>query len=97
MGEFKAKIGQNGRIVIPAACRKALSLKPGDVVLMRLEDGELRLYTQAQAIRRIQKLAKKFIPAGVSLVDDLLDERRREAAREGAETVGLQADDEVGE
>lgn len=91
MGDFRAKIGPNGRIVIPAACRKALGVKPGDVVLMRLEDGEVRLYTQARAIRRIQDLARKFIPAGVSLVDGLLDERRREVLREEAETAAWRA------
>lgn len=97
MGEYKAKIGPNGRIVIPAACRKALGVKPGDVVLMRLEDGEVRLYTQARAIRRIQELARKFIPAGVSLVDGLLEERRREVVREESEAAASRAKREAGE
>ncbi len=85
MGDYKAKIGPNGRIVIPAACRKALGVGPGDEVLMRLEDGELRLYTQAQAVRRAQELVRKHVPEGESLVDDLLAERRREVAQEEAE------------
>lgn len=91
MGNYKAKIGPNGRIVIPAACRKALGVGPGDELLMRIEDGELRLYTQTQAIRRIQALAKKYVPEGVSMVDELLADRRREVAREEAEAEAWRA------
>lgn len=97
MGDYKAKIGPNGRIVIPAEYRKALGVKPGDEVLMRLEDGEVRLYTQAQAIRRIQALAKKYVPAGVSLVDDLLKDRRREVAQEEAEAAAWRQKRKAGE
>lgn len=97
MGDYKAKIDQNGRIVIPAACRKALGLELGDEVLMRLEDGGLRLYTQAQAVRRIQALAKKYVPEGVSLVDELLKERRREVAMEEAEAAAWRSKRKAGE
>ena len=97
MSDYKAKIGPNGRIVIPAACRKALGVGPGDEVLMRLEDGELRLYTQAHAIRRIQALAKKYVPAGVSIVDELLADRRQEVAREEAEAEAWRAKHKAGE
>ena len=91
MGDYKAKIGPNGRIVIPAACRKALGVEPGDEILMRLEDGEVHLYTQAQAIRRAQELVRKYVPEGVSLVDELMKERRREVEMEEAEAAAWRA------
>lgn len=41
---------------------------------------------QEAAIRRVQRLVAQHVPAEVSLVDELLAERRREAAREADET-----------
>jgi AbrB family looped-hinge helix DNA binding protein len=78
MGDYKAKIGPNGRIVIPAACRKALGLELGDEVLMRLEDGGLKLFTPEQLFRRAQaRVAKHARKTGKSVVDELIEERRR--------------------
>ena len=78
MGDYKAKIGPDGRIVIPAACREALGLEPGDEVLMRLEDGELKLFTREQLFRRAQaRVAKYARKTGKSVVDELIEERRR--------------------
>ena len=35
-------LGQNGRMVIPAAFRKAMGIQVGDEILLRVEDDELR-------------------------------------------------------
>ncbi len=80
----KAKIGPSGRVVIPAAFRKEMGLKAGDEVLMCLEDGEVTLYTRAQAIRRAQEIVRRHVPEGVSLSDELIAERRAEAKREAS-------------
>lgn len=42
--------------------------------------------TRRAAIRRIQEELRQFIPEGVSLVDELIADRRAEAAREEAES-----------
>jgi AbrB family looped-hinge helix DNA binding protein len=52
MLQARAKLNANGRVVIPAAVRKALDLRPGDELIMRIEDGELRLSTRRQALAR---------------------------------------------
>ena len=75
-------MSSGGRIVIPAEMRKQLEVEPGDEVLMRMKDGELVVYTRLQALRRIQQRMREAIPEGVSLVDELIAERRREAANE---------------
>ncbi len=87
----KAKIGPSGRVVIPAAFRKEMGLKAGDEVLMRLEDGEVTLYTRAQAIRRAQELVRRYVPKDVSLADELIAERRREVEQEEAEAAQWRA------
>jgi AbrB family looped-hinge helix DNA binding protein len=76
------KITPGGRLVIPARHRRALGLKTGDEVLLRVVDGELRILSQAEAVRRAQAMVKRRVKRGRSLVDELLRERRAEAKRE---------------
>ncbi len=40
------------------------------------------------AVKHLQELARKYVPEGVSLVDDLFEERCREVAREEQEAHG---------
>lgn len=81
----KVKLGQNGNIVLPASIRDALSLKEGDTLWLSLEEGEIRLADSHAITKRIQAMVRKFVPEGVSLVDELIAERRREAKRELSE------------
>lgn len=76
------KITPGGRLVIPVRHRRALGLKTGDEVLLRVVDGELRILSQAEAVRRAQAMVKRRVKRGRSLVDELLKERRAEAKRE---------------
>jgi AbrB family looped-hinge helix DNA binding protein len=79
---MKVRLGPDGRVVIPAAIREALGLKDGDVLFARLEGGEIKLLTPTAAMVRAQAIVRQFVPAGVSLVDELIEDRRREAERE---------------
>ena len=79
----KARLNQQGRIVIPAECRAAAGLKPGDDLLIEtVGEGELRLRTRRQAIKEAQAIVGRYLPKGRDLVQELIDERRDEAARE---------------
>jgi AbrB family looped-hinge helix DNA binding protein len=78
-----ARINRQGRIVIPAECRAAAGLKPGDELLIEpVGEGELRLRTRQQAIKEAQAIVARYVPKGRDLVQELIDERRDEAARE---------------
>ena len=78
---MKTTIREGGRLVIPAAYRKALGIQPGDEVLLTLEDGEIRVVSTRQAVARAQTLLRRYIPKGRSLSKELIKERREEAAR----------------
>jgi AbrB family looped-hinge helix DNA binding protein len=80
--ETRQKVNENGRVVIPAAFRKALGISPGDEVVLRMEDDELRITTMKRRIERAQRHVRKYVKPGVSLVDELIAERRREAQNE---------------
>ncbi len=81
MGELKTRIREGGRLVIPAAYRKALGLKPGDEVVLVLEEGEIRVVGTRQAVVRAQALVRRYVPEGRSLSQELIQERREEATR----------------
>ncbi|MDQ6660692.1 MAG: AbrB/MazE/SpoVT family DNA-binding domain-containing protein [Chloroflexota bacterium] len=75
---MKAKISEGGRIVIPVEYRQALGLHVGDEVILRLDNGEVRITTPRQAIKHAQDLIRRYIPQGRSLSDELIAERRLE-------------------
>lgn len=77
-----ARLMPGGQVTIPQIFTKALGIQEGDNVTLRLEGDELRLYSRATAIKRMQKLVARHVPAGVKLADELIAERRREARRE---------------
>ena len=71
-----------GHVALPPTLTKALGIQEGDNVVLRLEGDELRLYSRDTAIKRMQELVARHVPAGANLVDELIAERRREARRE---------------
>ncbi|MDO8185233.1 AbrB/MazE/SpoVT family DNA-binding domain-containing protein [Conexibacter sp. JD483] len=79
--ERHVTIGERGRVVLPAAIRNQLGLTPGTRMLLTTEpDGSLRLRPyRAVADRHRGILARR---GSGSAVDELLAERRREAAAE---------------
>ena len=78
--ETRQRVNENGRIVIPASFRKALGINIGDEVVLRMEDDELRITTLKRRVERAQRLVRKHVKRGTSLVEELIAERR-EAAR----------------
>jgi len=51
-------------------------------VILRVEDDELRITTVRRRIERAQRLVRKYVKPGTSLVDELIAERREAAKRE---------------
>jgi AbrB family looped-hinge helix DNA binding protein len=86
--EVKARLNENGRIVIPAAIRKKLGMKPGDTLLLRVEDDVLKIESQRQRVRRVQQSMRRFIPPERDLSGELLADRREEAQQEMEEWLG---------
>ena len=82
---FRAKLNSEGRLNIPASCRKRLGLRPGQDVLMQISNNGLFVYTHDQALKKLQDWVASVVPAGVSLADELIADRRTEAAREESE------------
>jgi AbrB family looped-hinge helix DNA binding protein len=81
-GELRIRMSENGRVVIPAAIRKALGIKAGDELMLHLDEDGMKLTTTRLRVARAQRLVRKYVKPGVSLVDELIAERRAEARKE---------------
>ena len=84
---YHTTLGAGGRLVIPAGLRQSLHLKEGDTLVLEADGEAVRLASQETVLKEIQAFFRQGLPEGVSLVDELLAERREEARRE-AEQAG---------
>ena len=80
----RTAIGPGGRVVIPAAYRRALEVDEGNYIVMQMDGDELRVVNDEKEFERARAVLAKYVPEGVSLVDELIADRRREAAAEEA-------------
>ncbi len=78
----KTMLGKGGRVVIPAPYRRALGIREGDPVFVRLEGKEIHILTPGEAVARAQALVGRYVSKNRSLARELLRERRDEARRE---------------
>jgi antitoxin PrlF len=72
----------NGRLVIPANVRSELGMQSGGNFIVHGEDGQIRLEPIQAAIAHAQAIVRRYVPEGVSLMDELSEDRRREAEGE---------------
>lgn len=82
MKPARVKVGEGGRIVIPAEFRKAIGIHTGEVLILSLKGNELHLFTVDEAVRQAQEVLRKYVPEGRSIVDEFIAERHAEAERE---------------
>ena len=81
---INTKMSDGGRVVIPAEIRQSMGLKEGDTVLWELRGGEAVLTTRLAQMREAQAMVRQYVAAGVSLVDELIADRRAENAQDEA-------------
>jgi bifunctional DNA-binding transcriptional regulator/antitoxin component of YhaV-PrlF toxin-antitoxin module len=78
---LEMKMSEGGRVVVPLEIRKSLGLKAGDTILWDYKpESGATLTTRAQRLRRAQDIVRPYLIGKPSLVDELIAERRAEAA-----------------
>jgi AbrB family looped-hinge helix DNA binding protein len=81
-----AKLIKGGKVVIPADLRREFGFAEGETLVFERSGGGLVIKTYAQVVREVQDGFKALQGDGTgSIVDELVAERRAEAARESAE------------
>jgi AbrB family looped-hinge helix DNA binding protein len=79
---YRARVDSAGRVLIPASSRQRLGIGQGDEVLVEVDDRGIHIRTAAQALKEAQDYFATIKKPGESIVDELIRERREEAARE---------------
>jgi len=75
-------VGPRGAFTLPDEVMAALGLGVGDVLIGELEGGRLVLTDGVTAARRARERLRALLPPGPSMADELIADRRREAANE---------------
>jgi AbrB family looped-hinge helix DNA binding protein len=81
MTEVQVRLGENGRVVIPAAFRRRLGLKPGDPLILRLDEDGVMIESRRAAVRAAQRMIRERVPEGELLTERLFEMRRAENKR----------------
>lgn len=79
---FHVKVVDGGKIVIPAALRRKHGFGVGDTLVVEDRPDGVSVRSLDEVVAAAQAIVAKFVPASVSLVDELIAERRSEAERE---------------
>ena len=83
MKQFTTKIDSQGRMILPSWWRKQQNVSPSTELCVAVtEEGALVVETREQGLRRARALLRQYISDGVNLSDELIADRRLEAARE---------------
>ncbi len=78
MTRLETQVMNDGTVEIPPELSTAMGWQAGEKLTAQMQDGEIRLFSQAQAIRRAQAWVSSFVTEGRSLSDELIAERRQE-------------------
>jgi bifunctional DNA-binding transcriptional regulator/antitoxin component of YhaV-PrlF toxin-antitoxin module len=77
---YRVRIGNQGRLVVPAELRRELGIEPDDVLIGWIDEGGRLVFQRREDIER--EIWAMFEGVEHSMADELIAERRREAARE---------------
>ena len=82
MRQVQTKLGDNGRVVIPAEFRRSMGLKAGDPLVIRLDEDGLRIESRRAAVRAAQRMVRERVPKDELLTERLFRMRRAETRDE---------------
>ncbi len=85
MKAIRTKLGDGGRVIIPATFRQNLHLTTGDDLVLHMQEDAIYITTPDQALRKLQAKVRNYTNANgqdISLVDELIAMRRSEVDSE---------------
>ena len=82
MASFHVRVVEGGKIALPAAMRRKYGFDVGKTLVVGEAPGGLTIQSLDDAVAAAQAIMAKVAPADRMLSDELIAERRAEAARE---------------
>ncbi|MBE9171496.1 AbrB/MazE/SpoVT family DNA-binding domain-containing protein [Pleurocapsales cyanobacterium LEGE 06147] len=81
-GYFTISLEPEGRLTLPISVQQQLGLQPGDRLTLQVQnDGSLRLVSLREQLKQVRGILKSLAPER-NLTDELIQDRREEAACE---------------
>lgn len=78
---YRFVVGEGGTLTLDADAQAALGVKPGSVIIGLMRGDSMLLTEGGVSSRRARALAMKYATPGISMVDQLIAERRLAAAQ----------------
>lgn len=82
----RVRVNEQGRLVLPAALRCLVGIVPGETVAVSVVGDHLEIVSDAALLARMWAATEGVARDG-SVTDELIAERRAEAAREALDTT----------
>lgn len=82
MQTHQVQVTQGWHIDLPINVCQDLDIKEGDVLQLVVVNGEIHLQSRRHNIRKAQMLFRSYCPKSTLLSDELMQERKIEAANE---------------
>lgn len=79
---FHVRVSDGRRVVLPAEACKQLKVNVGGTLIVDVAGGRVELHSLETSLAEFRTALAQKVPAGVSIVEELLAERRHEAERE---------------
>lgn len=79
---YRSCVGEDGRLDLPIALRRAIGLENGGAVSLELVDGTIQVRSSAALKERVRRLARASGLTNRASVADFLDWRAGERAKE---------------
>jgi hypothetical protein len=93
-GWLRLEIGEDGAVRLPTDVMAALDVRPNGIAMAQWKDGALRIVRVSEWVADVQAWVASIVRPGVSLVDELIAERRREFEKEEREYRSGRTDEE---
>lgn len=79
---YRIRLSGGRRVVLPLSACEELDVDIGDTILLNIHDGNVRLQSFNKMMDQYRQHLRESVKPDRSLVDELIAERRAEAARE---------------
>lgn len=81
-GRWAATVSTDGSLLLTPEMVSALGFATGENLIFRADGDDVKICSSDKSLRDLQTRMKALVPSGVSVVDELILERRAAAARE---------------